>query len=175
MAKADEPEFRSARHDHPGGAPQGQHRHRRRRPGDAGQYRHEVERAQGAPPANGKVVAAGGTADAFTLFERSRSWGFGSRARRQAGQGRRADRYLRRLGALLLVGDPESLSDFRQRRVIEPARAGGDRVGGLCAGRALACCRARSWAREIVERALNIAADIYIYTNRNLVIEELSA
>src|SRR5258708_27900633 len=65
--------------------------------------------------ANGKVVAgfAGGTADAFTLFERFEGklekFGNLTRAAIELAKDWRADRYLRRLEALLLVGDPESL------------------------------------------------------------------
>src|SRR5258706_8751120 len=65
--------------------------------------------------ANGKVVAgfAGGTADAFTLFERFEGklekFGNLTRAAIELAKDWRADRYLRRLEALLLVGDPANL------------------------------------------------------------------
>jgi len=72
--------------------------------------------------ANGKVVAgfAGGTADAFTLFERFEGklekFGNLTRAAIELAKDWRADRYLRRLEALLLVGDPDRpVRDFRQR------------------------------------------------------------
>ena len=90
---------------------------------------------------------------------------------------RRADRYLRRLEALLLVGDPHKLLVISGNGdVIEPEH---DLVA-IGSGGAFAQAAARALlentelsAREIVERSLNIAADICIYTNRNLVIEEL--
>ena len=72
---------------------------------------------------NDKVLAgfAGGTADAFTLFERFEGklekYGNLTRAAIELAKDWRSDRYLRRLEALLLVGDPEKLlRDLRQRR-----------------------------------------------------------
>ena len=90
----------------------------------------------------------------------------------------RADRYLRRLEALLLVGDPQNLFIISGNGdVIEPeyeAVAIGS-GGGFAQAAALAFMQGDLGARDIVERSLNIAADICIYTNRNLVIEELRA
>ena len=133
--------------------------------------------------AGGKVVAgfAGGTADAFTLFERFEGklekFGNLTRAAIELAKDWRADRYLRRLEALLLVGDPQKLFVISGNGdVIEPEH---DLVA-IGSGGAFAQAAARALlenttlgAREIVERSLNIAADICIYTNRNLVIEEL--
>ncbi|NDF83381.1 MAG: HslU--HslV peptidase proteolytic subunit, partial [Actinobacteria bacterium] len=84
---------------------------------------------------------------------------------------------LRRLEALLLVGDPHKLFVISGNGdVIEPEH---DLVA-IGSGGAYAQAAARALlentdlsAREIVERSLNIAADICIYTNRSLVIEEL--
>src|SRR5690606_3761423 len=90
----------------------------------------------------------------------------------------RSDRYLRRLEALLLVGDREKLFVISGNGdVIEPEH---DLVA-IGSGGPFAQAAARALventqldARTIVERALGIAADICIYTNRNLVIEELA-
>jgi ATP-dependent HslUV protease subunit HslV len=91
----------------------------------------------------------------------------------------RSDRYLRRLEALLLVGDPHKLFVISGNGdVIEPEH---DLVA-IGSGGPFAQAAARALmentelgARDIVERSLGIAADICIYTNRNLVIEELHA
>ena len=134
----------------------------------------------------GEILAgfAGATADAFTLFERldqklERFPGNLQRAAVELAKDWRSDRYLRRLEALLLVGDPNKLFVISGNGdVIEPEH---DLVA-IGSGGAFAQAAARALlentdlpAREIVERALNIAADICIYTNRNLVIEELRA
>ena len=132
---------------------------------------------------NGKVLAgfAGGTADAFTLFERFEGklekYGNLTRAAIELAKDWRADRYLRRLEALLLVGDPQNLFIVSGNGdVIEPEHE----AVAIGSGGPFAQAAARALtenteldARTIVERALNIAADICIYTNRNLVIEEL--
>jgi len=133
----------------------------------------------------GKVLAgfAGGTADAFTLFERFEGklekFGNLTRAAIELAKDWRSDRYLRRLEALLLVGDPASLFIISGNGdVIEPehelAAIGSGGPFAQAAARAL-CENTRLSPREIVERALGIAADICIYTNRHLVIEELPA
>src|SRR5579862_2583626 len=133
--------------------------------------------------ANDRVIAgfAGGTADAFTLFERFEGklekYGNLTRAAIELAKDWRSDRYLRRLEALLLVGDPEKLFVISGNGdVIEPEYAavaiGSGGPFALAAARALVDSTSLD-ARTIVERALGIAADICIYTNRNLVIEEL--
>jgi ATP-dependent HslUV protease, peptidase subunit HslV len=135
--------------------------------------------------ADDKVIAgfAGGTADAFTLFERFEAklekYGNLTRAAIELAKDWRSDRYLRRLEALLLVGDPDKLFIISGNGdVIEPeydvAAIGSGGQYALAAARAL-IADSQLDARSIVERALNIAADICIYTNRNLVIEELNA
>jgi ATP-dependent HslUV protease, peptidase subunit HslV len=134
---------------------------------------------------DGKVLAgfAGGTADAFTLFERFEGklekFGNLTRAAIELAKDWRADRYLRRLEALLLVGDPTKLFVISGNGdVIEPDH---DLVA-IGSGGPFAQAAARALmentelpARDIVERSLNIAADICIYTNHNLTIEELPA
>jgi len=136
------------------------------------------------PLGAGKVLAgfAGGTADAFTLFERfegklEKHGNNLTRAAIEIAKDWRSDRYLRRLEALLLVGDREKLLVISGNGdVIEPEH---DLVA-IGSGGAFAQAAARALventeldARTIVERALGIAADICIYTNRNFVIEEL--
>lgn len=132
---------------------------------------------------NDKVLTgfAGGTADAFTLNERFEAklekYGNLTRAAIELAKDWRSDRFLRRLDALLLVGDPDKLLVISGNGdVIEPEHD----IAAIGSGGAYAEAAARALmetsqldARSIVERALNIAADICIYTNRNLVIEEL--
>lgn len=132
-----------------------------------------------------QVIAgfAGGTADAFTLFERfegklEKHQGHLVRSAVELAKDWRTDRILRRLEALLAVADKTaSLVITGQGDVIEP-EAGLIAIGS---GGPYAQAAARALmenteldARAIVERALNIAADICIYTNRNLTIEELN-
>ena len=131
-----------------------------------------------------KVLAgfAGGTADAFTLFERFEGklekYGNLTRAAIELAKDWRTDRALRRLEALLLVADRQtSFIISGNGDVIEPE----DEVMAVGSGGPFALAAARALvahtelpAREIVERSLGIAADICIYTNRNLVIDELS-
>ncbi|MGH8209855.1 MAG: ATP-dependent protease subunit HslV [Steroidobacteraceae bacterium] len=132
---------------------------------------------------NDKVLAgfAGGTADAFTLFERFEGklekYGNLTRAAIELAKDWRSDRYLRRLEALLLVADPGKIFVISGNGdVIEPdhdvAAIGSGGQFALAAARALVEGSTLS-ARDILERSLNIAADICIYTNRNLVIEDL--
>ena len=132
---------------------------------------------------DGNVLAgfAGGTADAFTLFERFESklqqFGNLTRAAIELAKDWRTDRSLRRLEALLCVADAnKSLIISGNGDVIEPESD----VMAVGSGGPYAQAAARALfenteldARAIVERALGIAADICIYTNRNLTIEEL--
>jgi ATP-dependent HslUV protease subunit HslV len=131
----------------------------------------------------GKVLAgfAGGTADAFTLFERFEGklekYGNLTRAAIELAKDWRSDRALRRLEALLCVADPSaSLVISGNGDVIEPEHD----IMAIGSGGPFAQAAARALyentdlgAREIVERAMAIAADTCIYTNRNLVIDEL--
>jgi ATP-dependent HslUV protease subunit HslV len=133
----------------------------------------------------GKVLAgfAGGTADAFTLFERFEGklekHGNLTRAAIELAKDWRTDRALRRLEALLCVADAQaSFIVSGNGDVIEPE----DTVMAIGSGGPFALAAARALiantelsAREIVERSLAITADICIYTNRNLVVDELPA
>jgi ATP-dependent HslUV protease, peptidase subunit HslV len=132
---------------------------------------------------DGKVLAgfAGGTADAFTLFERFEAkleqYGNLTRAAIELAKDWRTDRSLRRLEALLCVADVKnSFIVSGNGDVIEPE----DDIMAVGSGGPYAQAAARALAqnteldaRTIVEKALGIAADICIYTNRNLTIEEL--
>ena len=132
-----------------------------------------------------QVVAgfAGGTADAFTLFERfegklERHQGNLARAAVELAKDWRTDRALRRLEALLGVADrTASLIISGNGDVIEPESG----LIAIGSGGPYAQAAARALlehteleARAIVERALGIAADICIYTNRNFTFEELT-
>ncbi|MFC1665351.1 ATP-dependent protease subunit HslV [Pseudomonadota bacterium] len=132
----------------------------------------------------GKVIAgfAGGTADAFTLFERfegklEKHQGNLTRAAVELAKDWRTDRMLRRLEALLAVADHSaSLIISGNGDVIEPE--GGIMAigsgGNYAKAAAIALVDSTELdAKEIVEKSLNIAADICVYTNRNLTIEEL--
>ncbi|MFO1424427.1 MAG: ATP-dependent protease subunit HslV [Candidatus Competibacteraceae bacterium] len=132
-----------------------------------------------------KVIAgfAGGTADAFTLFERfegklEKHGGNLTRAAVELAKDWRTDRILRRLEALLIVADPSvTLIISGNGDVIEPERD----LAAIGSGGAYAQAAAQALlehteldARTIVEQALKIAAGICIYTNGNLTLEELA-
>ena len=131
-----------------------------------------------------QVIAgfAGGTADAFTLFERfegklQKHQGNLTRAAVELSKDWRTDRMLRRLEALLAVADVSaSLILSGTGDVIEPEEG----IMAIGSGGPYAKAAARALlqetdldARTIVEKSLHIAADICIYTNRELTIEEL--
>lgn len=133
----------------------------------------------------GQVLAgfAGGTADAFTLFERfegklEKHSGHLVRSAVELAKDWRTDRMLRRLEAMLVVADSKSsLIISGNGDVIEPEND----LMAIGSGGAFATAAAKALlentelgAREIVERGLKIAADICVYTNSNLTIEELN-
>ena len=135
---------------------------------------------------DGKVLAgfAGSTADAFTLFER-----FEEKLKTHGGQLLRAavelakdwrtDRYLRRLEAMLVVANEDiTLVLSGTGDVIEPEEG----LTAIGSGGPMALAAARALAnhtdlgpREVVEKALGIAADICIYTNHEITVKELGA
>jgi ATP-dependent HslUV protease subunit HslV len=127
---------------------------------------------------------AGATADAFTLFERfegklEKHHGNLTRSAVELAKDWRTDRMLRRLEALLCVADARaSLIISGTGDVIEPEQdlmaIGSGGPYALAAARAL-LENTDLGAREIVEKGLGLAADICVYTNHNLVIEELDA
>ncbi len=133
---------------------------------------------------DGKVIAgfAGATADAFTLFERlevklEKHPGQLTRACVELAKDWRTDRYLRRLEAMMAVADKEvSLVLSGTGDVLEPE----DGLIGIGSGGAFALAAARALidrddmdAETIARRSVEIAADICIYTNRNIVTESL--
>jgi len=136
---------------------------------------------------HGKVIAgfAGATADAFTLYERFEAklemyQGHLERAAVELVREWRSDRALRRLEAMLLVADKNTTLLISGTGDVMGADAHG--VMSIGSGSAFAKSAALALvqntqlnARTIVEKSLNIAADICIYTNHNFTIEELSA
>ncbi len=133
-----------------------------------------------------RVIAgfAGGTADAFTLFEKFEAklemhQGHLVRAAVELAKDWRMDKMLRRLEALLAVADSQSsLIITGNGDVIEPE----DGLIAIGSGGPFAQAAARALLdktklepRKIVEHGLKIAADICIYTNNNLTIEEIVA
>jgi ATP-dependent HslUV protease subunit HslV len=125
---------------------------------------------------------AGATADAFTLFERfegklEKHQGHLTRAAVELAKDWRSDRILRRLEAMLAVADrTASLVITGNGDVLEPefgiVAIGSGGPYAQSAARALVENTALS-ARDVVQRSLDIAGDLCIYTNRNLVIESL--
>ena len=133
---------------------------------------------------NGKVLGgfAGGTADAFTLFERFEGklekYGNLTRAAIELAKDWRTDRALRRLEALLCVADKQSSFIISGNGdVIDPEESvmavGSGGPFALAAARALADTEMA--AEAIVRRSLDIAADICVYTNRNVTVETLES
>lgn len=133
-----------------------------------------------------KVIAgfAGGTADAFTLFERferklEMHQGHLVRAAVELAKDWRTDKILRRLEALLTVADSKaSLIITGNGDVIEPEEG----IMAIGSGGPFAESAARALfhntklsAKDIVKKSLMIAGDICIYTNHNLTIEELES
>jgi len=132
----------------------------------------------------GRILAgfAGGTADAFTLFERfeaklEKHQGNLMRSAVELAKDWRTDRMLRRLEAMLAVADREhSLIITGNGDVLEPEQG----IVAIGSGGPHAQAAARALfentelpPKEIVSKSLTIAADLCIYTNRNHVIEEL--
>jgi len=126
---------------------------------------------------------AGATADAFTLFERLEAKleqypGQLTRAAVELAKDWRTDRYLRRLEAMMIVADAQvSLVLTGTGDVLEPENG----VMGIGSGGNYALAAARALldgaldAEAIVKKSLDIAAEICVYTNRNVTIESLKA
>jgi len=133
---------------------------------------------------HGRVLAgfAGSVADAFTLFENferkiEENHGNLKRAAVELAKDWRSDRVLRKLEAMLIVADKETLLVLSgSGEVIEPD----DNVIAIGSGGSFALAAARALlentdleARDIAFKALEIAADICVYTNKNIKVEEL--
>ncbi|WP_112084052.1 ATP-dependent protease subunit HslV [Haemophilus influenzae] len=134
---------------------------------------------------NGKVLAgfAGGTADAFTLFELferklEMHQGHLLKSAVELAKDWRTDRALRKLEAMLIVADEkESLIITGIGDVVQPEE---DQILAIGSGGNYALSAARALventelsAHEIVEKSLRIAGDICVFTNTNFTIEEL--
>ena len=132
---------------------------------------------------NGDIIAgfAGSTADAFTLFERletkiEKYSGQLTRACVELAKDWRTDRYLRRLEAMMIVADKDvSLVLSGNGDVLEPE----DGIVGIGSGGSYALAAARALsdtdmtAEEIALKSMQIAADICIYTNQNIIVEKI--
>lgn len=135
---------------------------------------------------NGQVIAgfAGGTADAFTLFEKleaqlQKNQGQLTRAAVELAKEWRSDRALRKLEAILAVADhTATLIITGNGDVLQPEN---DLIGvGSGGNYALSAARALLDntdlpARDIVEKSLSIAGDICVFTNHNVTIESMTA
>lgn len=134
---------------------------------------------------DGKIVTgfAGSTADAFTLLERfdEKLNAYGGNMKRAAielAKDWRMDRYLRKLEAMLVVANKEEVLVLSGTGdVLEPdnqiAAIGSGAMYAQAAAHALKQHASHLSAEEIVRESLNIAADICIYTNHNLVVEKV--
>ena len=131
----------------------------------------------------GEVIGgfAGATADAFTLFERLEAKleqypGQLTRAAVELAKDWRTDRYLRRLEAMMIVADKQvSLLLSGTGDVLEPEAGlmGIGSGGNFALAAAKALIESELDAEAIVKKALAIAADICVYTNRNVTVETL--
>ena len=134
---------------------------------------------------DGKIVTgfAGSTADSFTLLERfdEKLSSYGGNLKRAAielAKDWRMDRYLRRLEAMLIIADKDEVFILSGTGdVLEPdnqiAAIGSGAMYAQAAALALKKHEPDLSAEEIVRESLNIAADICIYTNHNLIIEKV--
>ncbi len=134
---------------------------------------------------DGKIMTgfAGSTADAFTLLDRfdDKLNAYGGNMKRAAielAKDWRTDRYLRRLEAMLITANKEEILILSGTGdVLEPdnhvAAIGSGAMYAQSAALALKKHAPHLSAEEIVRESLNIAADICIYTNHNLVIEKI--
>ena len=132
---------------------------------------------------DGSIIAgfAGATADAFTLFERleakiDKYSGQLTRACVELAKDWRIDRYLRKLEAMMIVADKDiTLVLTGNGDVLEPQNGviGIGSGGAFAQAAALALVDGDKSAEQIVEKAMNIAADICIYTNHNIITEKL--
>ena len=134
---------------------------------------------------DGKIIAgfAGSTADAFTLLERfeeklSAHGGILKRAAVELAKDWRTDRYLRKLESMMIVASKEEIYIISGTGdVLQPdndiASIGSGSVYAISASMAMKKHADKLSAKEMVNDGLTIAADMCIYTNHNLIIEEL--
>jgi len=139
---------------------------------------------------NEKILAgfAGSTADAFSLFTRFEAKleqysGNLERSAVELAKDWRTDKLLRQLQALLIVADGKRMFLLSgDGDVIEPDTVADGAIATIGSGGSFALAAATALmentsftAREIVERSMKIAAEICIYSNQNIVVEELKA
>jgi ATP-dependent HslUV protease subunit HslV len=170
-----------ARHYHHRRAQEREDRDRRGWSGLHGQHGDEAERPQGPPHREeGKVVAgfAGATADAFTLFERlekklEQYSGQLLRAAVELTKDWRTDKYLRNLEALMIVADTDNLLVLTGNGdVLEPEAGSPPSVGRqLRARRGARHRRLEETPETIARKAMQVAADICVFTNGNVTVE----
>lgn len=135
---------------------------------------------------DGKIVTgfAGSTADAFTLLDRfdeklNAHGGNMERAAVELAKDWRTDRYLRKLEAMMIVADKDDILIISGTGdVLKPdngiAAIGSGSMYAQAAAQALVRHASDLDSHKIVEESLNIAADICIYTNHNLIIEKIA-
>jgi ATP-dependent HslUV protease subunit HslV len=135
--------------------------------------------------AGGSIIAgfAGSTADALTLFERLESKlekhsNQLLRASVELAKDWRTDKYLRKLEAMLIVADRKNILILTGNGdVVEPedgvAAIGSGGNYALAAAKGMIGLKPDLSAEEIVRRAMNIAADICVYSNHNIIIEKV--
>lgn len=135
---------------------------------------------------DGKIVTgfAGSTADAFSLLERfdeklNAYGGNMERAAIELAKDWRTDRFLRKLEAMMIVADKDDILIISGTGdVLKPdngiAAIGSGSMYAQAAAQALVGHAKELDSQEIVRESLNIAADICIYTNHNLIIEKIS-
>lgn len=134
---------------------------------------------------NNKIVSgfAGSTADAFTLFERleaklEKHSNQLVRSAVELAKDWRTDKYLRRLEAMMIVADKDNILIITGNGdVIEPedniASIGSGGLYALSAARALASIDTKLSAEEIAIKSMNIAADICVFSNHNIITEKV--
>lgn len=135
--------------------------------------------------ANNKIIAgfAGSTADAFTLFERleSKLDKHSNQLVRSAvelAKDWRTDKYLRKLEAMLIVADKDNILIVTGNGdVVEPddniAAIGSGGLFALSAAKALMSVNSKISAEKIALQSMNIAADLCVFSNHNIIIEKV--
>lgn len=136
--------------------------------------------------ANGKIIAgfAGSTADAFTLFERleaklEKHSNQLVRSAVELAKDWRTDKYLRKLEAMLIVADQDNILVITGTGdVLQPeydvAAIGSGGNFALSAARGILAVENKMSAEEIVRTAMNIAADICVFSNHNIITEKVN-
>ncbi len=134
---------------------------------------------------NNKIIAgfAGATADAFTLFERleaklEKNSNQLVRSAVELAKDWRSDKYLRRLEAMLIVADKDNILILTGNGdVLEPedgvAAIGSGGFFALSAARAFLSMENKLSAEDVALKAMNIAADICIFSNHNIILEKV--